>query len=205
MITRNIGGGCLDLRKVDFMRMLLHICCAPCSVAIVEKFLAEQKVEIEGLYFNPNIHPKEEFDKRKDSVLAMSEDYGVPVTINELNQLDYWRDTLEPYKSQRCSYCYGVRMDETARYAAKNGYDVFTTSLLISPYQDHELIISMGEKAASRHGVRFYYEDFRPLYRKGRERARGKHWYMQKYCGCYYSYGESDHPKKPIYFIENNL
>jgi len=187
------------------LKMLLHICCAPCAVAIVEKFLAQEGTELSGLYFNPNIHPKEEFDKRKEAVLAMSEDYGVPVTVNELNMFDYWRNNLPADKSRRCLYCYTVRLEEAARYAAEHGYDVFTTSLLISPYQNHELIAQVGEKAASRHGVRFHYEDFRPLYRTGRERARGKHWYMQKYCGCWYSYYESDHPKKPIYFTENNL
>jgi len=193
------------LWKGDCMKMLLHICCAPCAVAIVEKFLQEQGMELGGLFFNPNIHPKEEFDKRKDAVLAMSQEYGVPVSVNELNMLDYWRSSLPADKRGRCSWCYSVRLEEAARYAAENGHDVFTTSLLISPYQDHELIASIGEKAASRHGIRFHYEDFRPLYRAGRERARGKQWYMQKYCGCYYSYAESDHPKKPIYFMENDL
>lgn len=187
------------------MKMLLHICCAPCAVAIVEKFLSEQGMELKGLYFNPNIHPLEEFEKRRDAVLAMSQDYGVPVAVNDLNMLDFWRGRLSADKSQRCTYCYTVRLEEAARFAAENGHDVFTTSLLISPYQNHELIARIGERAAERHGVRFYYEDFRPLFRKGRERARGKHWYMQKYCGCYYSYFESDHPKKPIYFTENNL
>lgn len=187
------------------MKMLLHICCAPCAVAIVEKFLSEGEMALQGLFFNPNIHPREEFDKRLGSVMAMSEDYGVPVSVNDLNQLDYWRSSLPADKEQRCSYCYAVRLDEAARFAAENGCDVFTTSLLISPYQNHELIVRTGEKAAARHGVRFYYEDFRPLYRTGRERARGKHWYMQKYCGCFYSYSESDHPKKPIYFTENKL
>ncbi|NLW03064.1 MAG: epoxyqueuosine reductase QueH [Clostridiaceae bacterium] len=187
------------------MKMLLHICCAPCAVPIVERFLPEQGMELAGLYFNPNIHPKEEFDKRKGAVLTMAEDYGVPVSVNELNMLDYWRDSLPADKSKRCIYCYSVRLEEAARYASEYGYDVFTTSLLISPYQDHELIASMGEKAALRHGVRFHYEDFRPLYRKGKELARGKQWYIQKYCGCFFSYTESDHPKKPIYFTENEL
>ncbi|SHJ36640.1 epoxyqueuosine reductase QueH [Thermoclostridium caenicola] len=187
------------------MKMLLHICCAPCAVAIVEKFLSERDMELTGLYFNPNIHPREEFDKRKASVIAMAEDYGVPVALNELNQLDHWQNSLTAEKPGRCAYCYAVRLEEAARYARETEHDVFTTSLLISPYQDHDLIVRTAKKAAARHGVRFYYEDFRPLYRAGRERARGKHWYMQKYCGCIYSYTESDHPKKPIYFTENNL
>jgi len=182
------------------MKMLLHICCAPCAAAIVENFLPVPGMELSGLFFNPNIHPREEFDRRKESVLAMSRDYGVPVTVNELNLLDYWRGSLTADKRQRCSYCYTIRLEEAARYAAENDYDVFTTSLLISPYQDHELLAETGRKAAERYGVRFHYEDFRPLFRKGREIARGKQWYLQKYCGCYYSYAESDHPKKPIYF-----
>ena len=85
-----------------------------------------------------------------------------------------------------------------------NSFGAFTTSLLISPYQDHELIKSMGQAIADKYKIEFYYEDFRELYRKGRELSRGKHYYMQKYCGCFYSYSESDHPKKPIYNFEGN-
>jgi predicted adenine nucleotide alpha hydrolase (AANH) superfamily ATPase len=187
------------------MRMLLHICCAPCAVAIAGRFIEDPDISLEGYFFNPNIHPMEEFNKRKASVEAMSQDLGFPVAFSDDNRLDFWLGSLSGNKESRCLACYSIRLEEAARYAASNGFDTFTTSLLISPYQNHELLARLGKEAAERHNIAFYYEDFRNLYRKGREAARAKNWYMQKYCGCFYSYGESDHPKKPIYHMENYL
>ena len=184
------------------MKMLLHICCAPCAVAVAEQLLTEPGIALEGYFFNPNIHPQEEYMKRKASVEALAEDLKFPVSFNDINQLDFWQRELSGEKDSRCTYCYAVRLEETARYAEKNGFDAISTSLLISPYQNHELIAQLGDKIAAQHNISFFYQDFRPLYRKGREKARAKNWYLQKYCGCYYSYSESDHPKKPIYFIE---
>ena len=187
------------------MKMLLHICCAPCSVAIAEQLLEEPGMVLEGYFFNPNIHPEEEYAKRKASVKAMAEDLQFSISFNDLNQLDFWRSELSQDKNSRCAYCYTSRLEETAKFAEQKGFDAFSTSLLISPYQNHELIAQLGKKIAADHHISFYYQDFRPLYRKGREKARAKNWYMQKYCGCFYSYNESDHPKKPIYFIESIL
>ena len=94
----------------------------------------------------------------------------------------------------RCGYCYRCRMEATAKYAAENGYSAFTTSLLISPYQDHEAICAIARKAAADYGVEFLYRDFRPLFRDGQDFAREHGMYMQKYCGCIYS--EEDRYKK---------
>ena len=87
----------------------------------------------------------------------------------------------------RCAYCYRVRMEETARYAAQNGYDSFTTSLLISPYQNHEAICATARAMGEKYGVEFLYRDFRPLFQAGQEFARAHGLYMQKYCGCIFS------------------
>ena len=87
----------------------------------------------------------------------------------------------------RCAYCYRVRMEETARYAAEHGYDAFTTSLLISPYQNHEAIRTTAQAMGEKYGVEFLYRDFRPLFQAGQEFAREHGFYMQKYCGCIFS------------------
>ncbi len=87
----------------------------------------------------------------------------------------------------RCAYCYRVRMEETARYAAEHGYDSFTTSLLISPYQNHEAICAVARAMGGKYGVEFLYRDFRPLFREGQQFARDHGFYMQKYCGCMFS------------------
>ena len=87
----------------------------------------------------------------------------------------------------RCAYCYRVRMEETARYAAEHGFDSFTTSLLISPYQNHEAICAVARAMGGEYGVEFLYRDFRPLFREGQQFARDHGFYMQKYCGCVFS------------------
>lgn len=182
------------------MRLLLHICCAPCAVAVAETLLERPGMEVEGFFYNPNIHPAEEFQKRKDTVKRMSEDLDLPVSFDDENMLDLWKHDLnDKDKSFRCRTCYSIRLEKIAQFAKKNAFDGFTTSLLISPYQDHELIKDLGSVIAERHGLQFLYEDFRGLYRKGREISRARNYYMQKYCGCVLSYSESDHPKKPIY------
>ena len=96
----------------------------------------------------------------------------------------------------RCAYCYRVRMEETARYAAEYGFDSFTTSLLISPYQNHELLKAVGETMARKYGVEFLYRDFRPGFRAGQAKAREMGLYLQKYCGCIFS--EEDRYEKKI-------
>ncbi len=187
------------------MKLLLHVCCAPCAVAIVDKLGQKPDIELGGFFYNPNIHPTEEHHKRKLSVEAMAGDYHLSTVIRDENGLDYWKNKLDNEKPLRCNTCYTLRMDATAQLAKEEGFDAFTTSLLISPYQDHEFIRSLGERLAKKYGLNFYYEDFRELYRKGREISRAKGYYMQKFCGCLYSYSESDHPKKPIYHFESSF
>lgn len=184
------------------MKLMLHMCCAPCAVAIVEKLQSNTDILLEGYFYNPNIHPLQEYENRKLSVRALENEYGLPIIYQDENGMSLWKEKLGGDKSLRCTTCYSLRLDAAAKMAKENGFDAFTTSLLISPYQDHDLIKAVGEKMAQKYAVHFYYEDFRELYRKGREIARGKHFFMQKYCGCLYSYSESDHPKKPIYVIE---
>ncbi|HHU90808.1 MAG TPA: epoxyqueuosine reductase QueH [Clostridiaceae bacterium] len=185
------------------MKLLMHICCAPCTVAIVDNLRNDSDILIEGFFYNPNIHPLEEYKKRKLSVLQFSDEYNFKVNYHDDYKLEYWRISLGKDKDLRCNTCYSIRLNAAAKFAKNNSFDAFTTSLLISPYQNHELIRNMGQAIADKYGIEFYYEDFRELYRRGREISRGKHYYMQKYCGCFYSYSESDHPKKPDYDFES--
>jgi predicted adenine nucleotide alpha hydrolase (AANH) superfamily ATPase len=187
------------------MKLLLHICCAPCSVAIVDKLRNDSDILFEGFFYNPNIHPLEEYERRKQAVIQFSDEYKFKVTYDDEYKLEYWKNKLGKDRLLRCNTCYSLRLSATAKFARENSFDAFSTSLLISPYQDHELIKSIGQTLAQKYGIDFYYEDFRELYRKGRELSRGRHYYMQKYCGCFYSYSESDHPKKPIYNFEEDV
>jgi predicted adenine nucleotide alpha hydrolase (AANH) superfamily ATPase len=179
-------------------RLLMHICCAPCSGALLQR-LGEEGQKITGFWFNPNIHPVEEWKRRRGSVADMSALIGLPMLWTEDFQQAAWQERWKPGEAGRCGFCYDARMEETASMASREGFTAFSTSLLISPYQNHEAVRKAGEKASERHGIPFLYRDFRPLYREGQNLARARGWYMQKYCGCVLSYAESDHPKKPVY------
>jgi predicted adenine nucleotide alpha hydrolase (AANH) superfamily ATPase len=93
----------------------------------------------------------------------------------------------DPAKGGRCLFCYRLRLEKTALLAAREGYEAFSTTLLISPYQNHELLKQIGEDLADRNGIAFLYRDFRPFFREGQRRAREQGYYMQKYCGCVFS------------------
>lgn len=176
------------------MKLLLHMCCAPCAVYPVS-VLKNKGMEFEGFFYNPNIHPAEEFARRKENV-------GIFAGIEKINvhyMDDFMQKEWEEFGGtgeQRCGMCYSLRMDKAAEFAAMNGFDAFTTTLLVSPYQKHELIVSLGEKAAKKYGINFYYEDFRPGFRQGQQQAKDMGLYRQKFCGCIISLGESDYYKK---------
>jgi hypothetical protein len=87
--------------------------------------------------------------------------------------------------------CYGIRLERTAAFAKEMGFDAFTTTLLVSPYQKHELIKELGEEYARKYGVEFYYKDFRPGFRQGQQQAKEMELYRQKFCGCIISYRQS--------------
>ena len=164
------------------MKLLLHICCGPCAAYPV-KFLKDNNIDFEGYYYNPNIQPIEEFIKRKENLKLLSQIEGFNVHYNDAFMQNVWENYVASTDS-RCEMCYRLRLDETAKFARDNGFDSFSTTLLISPYQDHELIIKIAEEKAEKYGVKFYYHDFRPNYREGQNLAREHGLYRQKYCGC---------------------
>lgn len=168
------------------MKLLLHICCAPCSVMCIKK-LGEENIDVTGYWFNPNIHPFMEYKSRLDCLIDYANQINLKVIYNDEYGLREFTKNAICNLNERCNYCYAVRLDATAKYAKQNGYDAFSTTLLYSPYQKHELLKEMGEKFAKKYGIKFYYEDFRPYYREGQEESRKLGFYMQKYCGCIFS------------------
>ena len=162
----------------------MHMCCAPCSTYPV-KILKEKNINFTGYFYNPNIHPYEEYERRRNTVKEFSEIVNIDVIYND-EYLE--REWLEYKDNNRCKMCYNLRIDKTAHYASLNGYNAFTTTLLISPYQNHELIKELGNKYAKKYGIEFYYEDFRPYFREGQSIAREYNLYRQKYCGCIISF-----------------
>ena len=168
------------------MRVLLHICCAPCANRPLADLQA-QGHEVTGFWYNPNIHPFTEYRARRNTVRAYLEEIGVTL----IEQNDY---ALRPFVravaediAHRCVKCYEMRLFETARTAREQGFDAFTSSLFISPYQNHSLMMEVAQRAAEEYGVEFLYQDFRPLFKEGQDFAREHGFYMQKYCGCVFS------------------
>jgi epoxyqueuosine reductase len=169
------------------MKILLHICCAPCAVYTIKK-LKEKYDQLECFFYNPNIHPASEYKKRKDACLAVSELMGVKIYFyRDFHFEDFFKKTLFAEGNQRCSLCWGMRLTETAEYASKNDFDGFTSTLFISPYQDHDKLISIARDAQNKYSIAFIYEDFRTGFRESHKVSREMGLYHQKYCGCIYS------------------
>lgn len=168
------------------MKTLMHICCAPCANQPIAA-LREEGLSVTGFWFNPNIHPYTEYQARKRTLEDYSREIGMKLVIGGTYDLRTFITNVANRIDSRCGYCYQVRMEEAARYAAQNGYDSFTTSLLISPYQQHDAIRAVAQAMGEKYGVEFLYRDFRPLFQAGQEYARAHGFYMQKYCGCIFS------------------
>ena len=177
------------------MKLLLHICCAPCSVYCIDSLRAEGISPV-GFWYNPNIHPYQEYKARRDTLIEYAARIALPLEIKEEYGLRPFVRAVAGDIDHRCGYCYRVRMEETAKYAAEHGFTHFATTLLVSPYQNHEGIRQAGEAAGERWGVEYLYRDFSPGFREGQRKARELGLYMQKYCGCVFS--EEDRYAKQI-------
>lgn len=175
--------------------VLLHCCCAPCSLSCIEPLRAEG-IEPVAFWYNPNIHPWKEYEARRDCLIDYAPTIGMELRVQEDYGLRQFVEHVASDIDHRCAYCYGHRLEETARYAAEHGFAAFTSTLLASTYQNHEAIAAAAQAAGERYGVTFLYRDFRPNFREGNQRARELGFYMQKYCGCVFS--EQDRYQKKI-------
>jgi hypothetical protein len=173
------------------MNLLLHCCCAPCSVACI-KNLREENIKPRLFWYNPNIAPLSEYKSRRDCLTEYAESERLELTTidDELPEfLTHRHGGAEgaEVKRERCGKCYRIRLEKAASFAKQEGFSAFTTTLLISPYQDHDVIKRIGEETAAKYGVDFFYRDFRPLFRESQSNSRAVGMYMQKYCGCIFS------------------
>lgn len=168
------------------MKTLLHACCAPCSVQCVQT-LRDEGTEPVLFWYNPNIHPFTEYRSRRNALTEYAAKSRLELAMRGEYGLRSFIAGVYPDFAGRCAYCYRTRLEETARYAAEHGYESFCTTLLISPYQNHEMICRIARQAAEQYDVEFLYRDFRPHFREGQQSARDMGLYMQKYCGCIFS------------------
>ena len=167
------------------MKLLLHVCCAPC-LSGAHLALAGEDFDLTGYFYNPNIYPADELARRIDALRK----YDVIAGSRSIIVDDYDPGILSEYGQNnegKCGACFSERLGSTAEYAKQNGFDAFSTTLLISPYQKHELIRSVGEEVSERSGVYFYYGDMRPFYRESVNISRSIGLYRQRYCGCNFS------------------
>ncbi len=178
--------------------ILLHACCGPCAEWPLQ-VLSEEGLPVTVFFYNPNIHPNFEWQRRKDNLEVLTAKRGIDLIVNDEYDEDFWtgKDYLRSYES-RCHMCYYIRMKKVARIAKDGGFSAFTTTLLVSIYQQHDLIIDAAQRASAEVGIPFLYRDFRDGFRKGQQMAREDGLYRQKYCGCILSLDESAY-KDQIY------
>ena len=173
-------------------RILLHVCCAPCATYSVQR-LRDLGFAVTGFWYNPNIHPFSEHERRRETLARYAAEIDLPVIWEPgYAVVDFMRAISghERYR-ERCRICYEIRLERTARVASREGFDAFTTTLLISPYQSQQTIRALGETAAVRHRVGFVFENLRQGWSGHFEAVREHALYSQHYCGCIYSEWEA--------------
>ncbi len=185
-----------ELNKINKpQKLLLHSCCAPCSSWVIT-FLT-QFFDITILYYNPNISPKSEYEKRKKEQIRLIN------SIKKVNKIDiidcdYDNDIYEerikgyeecPERGARCTICFNLRLEKTAKIAKENNYDYFCTTLTVSPYKNANLINEIGKKLEKEYGIKWLYSDFKKQngYKNSIELSKKYNLYRQNYCGCKYS------------------
>jgi len=180
--------------------LLLHTCCGPCSTVAVPAW-RERGVEPVGWFENPNIQPAEELERRRESMLRYSRaaclDLVIPEAGEEAPGWATWRETqTSAAPEERCAACLGMRLDAAGAAARRLGFGRFSTTLTVSPYQRHDLIVRAGEDAAAAHGVDFVYLDARERFRDSYAESRRLELYRQPYCGCSASKWEAWHERR---------
>lgn len=172
-------------------RLLLHICCGPCSTYSIKRF-RELGFEVTGLWYNPNIHPFAEYERRRECMGSYAAEIALPMIWEAYEMPIYFRAVVgHEAAGERCAICYRLRLERTAQMAHQLGLDAFTTTLLISPHQQQALIRGIGKELACQYGVSFYFENLRRGWGERGHMAREHDMYQQRYCGCIYSEWEA--------------
>ncbi len=172
--------------KWNDRKVLLHICCAPCSIYVLGR-LREEGADVSGYFYNPNIHPYTEFLKRATTLTNYAQISLLPLALDMGYDLeDFLKGTLGLGKD-RCLFCYRMRLEKAFLKGVEEKADAVTTTLLYSKHQRHEDIKAIGEELSGKHGIPFLYEDFRAGWKEGIEKSKALNMYRQPYCGCIFS------------------
>lgn len=168
------------------MRVLLHICCAPCCIYPL-KTLRGEGMDVVGYFFNPNIHPYTEFLRRLETLDNYVKLNLLPLVVDkEYNLYDFLKGAFD-YGRDRCIFCYKIRLERAFQVAIQGGFEAVTTTLLYSKYQRHDDIKDAGEILSDQYGLPFLYRDFRIGWKEGIDKSKGLNMYRQSYCGCIFS------------------
>ena len=172
-------------------KLLLHSCCAPCSSGVLDDLRKEYDITV--FFYNPNIFPLEEYEKRAQEQEKYLQQIGISYIICDYEPKEY-QDFIkgleeEPEGGSRCSKCFELRLRKTAEYAKKHNYDMFTTTLSVSPHKNHNIINEIGNKIGEEVGVKFLEANFKKNdgYLKSINNCKLYNIYRQNYCGCKYS------------------
>ena len=166
--------------------LLLHTCCAPCATYCI-KHWQQKGLEATAFWYNPNIHPFTEHQHRLETMQSFAQATNLPLIVAEGYDIVKYFQAVVGHEKERCSYCFRLRLSRTALLAKERGFDAFTTTLLISPYQKHELLKEVGLEVAQKEGIEFVLEDLRSGYNESRRMSQELELYRQRYCGCVYS------------------
>ncbi len=177
--------------------LLLHICCGPCATYPVPR-LRSLGFDLVGWWHNPNIQPAGEHAKREAAARALAARVGLPLAAGAYEPKRYEEAVRgREVRPERCRRCYRLRLEAAAREARRRGIGAFTTTLLISPYQDQAALREIGEEVAAAHGVEFYFENLRRGWAERGRLASEYGLYMQQYCGCRFSLAERLERRRP--------
>jgi len=167
-------------------KLLVHVCCCHCAAYTLKHF--SKNYDVAAYWYNVNIQPSQEYNARKQVMWEYAKTCDIELIDSQKQDFNGFLKG-QKVATNRCAFCFYVRLKQTAKYAKKNGFTAFSTSLLISPHQKHELLKEAGYKAALEEGVSFLYEDLRRYYSQSRLMTKPLGLYAQRYCGCLLSKG----------------
>ena len=173
-------------------KLLVHTCCAPCATYSFEKLISDKFFPV-GFFYNPNIHPTEEYKRRLEELLKFTDVKKYRLIIQE-DSPELWLEAIKGYEDSkeggsRCEICFRLRLEKTAIYARENNFDGFTTTLTISPHKNTAIINQIGRELSEKRDIFFLEENFKKNegFKKSLELSRQYNLYRQSYCGCVFS------------------
>jgi predicted adenine nucleotide alpha hydrolase (AANH) superfamily ATPase len=169
-------------------KLLLHVCCAPCSTHVIE--VLKQNYELTLFFYNPNVEPLNEYEQRLITAEEFAKKLNLPIIIGDYDNIE-WHNAVKGHEQdeeggERCGICFRYRLEKTAQLAKEEGFDIFTTTLTVSPFKNPETINKIGKELREKHNIEFLEADFKKDngYMHSVELSKEHNLYRQNYCGC---------------------